>query len=71
MIQKRHLKEAKRIGDDSWDLLHWQDLRRNASPEQQIEALRADQRWLLDHYYDTIGAIDDLIYDIESGSEED
>ena len=67
MIQDRHRKEAKAIGDASWELMAFSQLPRNASAKRQVEALKQDQKWQEDHIQEIGGAIDCLVNDIEEG----
>ena len=67
MIQPRHRAEAKAIGSDSWELLAFSQLRRNASAKSQVEALRRDQKWQELHQIEVSASIDRLIRDIEEG----
>ena len=67
MIHPRHRAEAKAIGDDSWELLNFQQLRRNASVKSQVEALERDRKWQEDHQTEITHRIDRLIRDIVEG----
>ena len=68
MKQARHIKEANDIGGNSYELLNYSGLRRNASSSKQIEALLSDQRWQRMHHEEVSSTIDDLIADIERTS---
>ncbi len=64
MKEAKHIEEAKHISADSWQLLNFMQLRKNASKASQIEALRADQLWQENHNNEIIRSIDRLIEDI-------
>ena len=59
---------AAEIGADSWAMLNFEQLPRNASAARQVEALKADQTWQRLKWEETSRAIDELIADIESTS---
>lgn len=60
-VQDKNRQKAKEIGNDSWELLNYASLSRGASRREQIEALRADRRWLDHKFNETMSAIDELI----------
>jgi hypothetical protein len=66
MKRPEHIKRAKEIGHDSWELISYMSLPSNAKPCDQIDALRHDQRWLRDHTDEICREIDQLIGDIEA-----
>lgn len=68
MKKLEHRLEAERIGADSWNLLNWSRLPRNANTRRQIEALRRDKKWLEDHINNIGCRIDALIRDIEKSN---
>lgn len=65
MKSQRAIGIAKEIGDMHFDLLHFNDLPKNASKKKQVEALRRDQRWQEDHQNEMSKHIDHLIDHIE------
>ena len=65
MIKKEHTLEAKKIGEDSWELLRFTDLAKNASRAAQVDALKSDRKWLCDHMDEVCHRIDDLIKEIQ------
>jgi hypothetical protein len=65
MKHGEHIMAASKIGSDSWALLNFENLPRNASRKRQIEALHADQRWLRNHTEEICHQIDKLIREIE------
>ncbi len=65
MIHAKHRKEAKVIGDDSWELLSFRELPQNASAARQVEALTKDRNWQTNHYEEICRRIDVLMEDIE------
>ena len=68
MKRPENIETAEQIGADSWALLNYDQLPRNASAARQIEALKADQTWQRLKWEETSRAIDDLIASIESTS---
>ncbi len=67
---KRHDKketftEATSIGDDSYELQAFMQLKTSASTKKQIEALKSDQRWQQDHLDEVSGRIDRLMHKLE------
>jgi len=64
MKRQEHIETASQIGGDSWALLNFEQLPRNASAARQIEALKADQTWQRMKWEETSRAIDELISDI-------
>ena len=68
MKRPEHVREAKRIGNDSWELFHFAGLPRNASVQRQVDALHNDQVWLLDHINDVCSDIDTLIRSIQEAT---
>lgn len=60
-----HVKRAKDIGNDSWELQHFTMLRTNASARSQVEALRRDAEWLTAHMEEIGSAIMCLMQGIE------
>ena len=65
MKKPKHVKEAKLIGNDSWELINFTQLPKNASRKRQIEALKDDQKWQEDHMIEISSQIDYLIADID------
>lgn len=65
MKKPEYIKEAKEIGDDSWDLSQFLDLPKNASKKQQIEALKSEAKWMEDHINTIVYRIDQLCLKIE------
>lgn len=61
----KHIEEAERIGADSYSLLNYSELPRNASRARQVEALKRDQHWQQLHHDEVSRWIDYLIQDIE------
>lgn len=57
--------EAISIGSDSYELQNFMVLKKTASKESQIEALKSDQNWQRDHFDEISGRIDILIQRIE------
>ncbi len=55
-----HIAEAKKIGDDSWELINFLELPDSASADEQIAALEADHQWQVDHISEIGAAIDRL-----------
>ena len=68
MKLQKHIETANRIGADSWELLSFVNLPKNASSARQITALKQDREWQRLKYEETGDAIDRLIADIESSS---
>lgn len=62
--EKEHIKRAKELGDDSWELINFNELQTNASTESQVKALNRDRDWLTSHVECVAAGIDDLIQDI-------
>jgi len=60
----RHIKEAEIIGNETWELQHFMQLK-NATKKRQIEALKLDQKWMHDHVNRWSAQIDYLIQAIE------
>ena len=67
MITAKTKREVKKIGDDSWTLINFENLRKNAGRGAQIEALQKDLRWQQDHLLEISGRIDELISKIRQG----
>ena len=65
MKKPEHIKMAKAIGEDSWELLNFIQLPKNASKEKQIEALKSDLNWMKNHLYTIEHSIDELCKLIE------
>jgi len=63
--RQEHIEEAERIGADSWGLNSFNDLPRDASCLKQIEALKADRRWIEDHINSVLRSIDYLIQEVD------
>ena len=59
------MTEAQHIGADSYSLINYDQLSMDATVGQQIDALRADNRWQQDHHEEIARAIESLIRDIE------
>ena len=66
MKQGKHTEEAARIGADSYVLLHFVQLPRNASVARQVLALKADMRWQNNHQEEVNRRLASLIADIEN-----
>ena len=62
-----HIEEAKKIGEDSFDLLSYNQLPKNASIVQQVEALKDDAKWQEDHNQEVQERIDRLVFNIQEG----
>ena len=71
MIEKGHKKEAKNIGDNSFELLNFVQLPDTATAEKQIQALRADQDWQEDHNTEISRRIDYLMSEISEAADTD
>ena len=69
MKRPHHIKVAEMIAADSFALLHYEALPRNASVVRQCEALRADKRWLESHHTEIVHRLDRLCADIGAGIE--
>jgi hypothetical protein len=65
MARKEIFIEATKIGNDSYELQAFMQLKVSANRKKQIEALKADQRWQQDHLDEISGRIDRLIYKLE------
>jgi len=65
MKQLEHIQKAKEIGADSWGLINFGSLPYNASAAKQVEALRADMRWMQEHMTEIVHRIEHLIRKIE------
>jgi hypothetical protein len=61
-----HIKEARLIGAESFALLQYDQLPRNASAARQIDALKRDQLWQSIHHDEVSSRIDQLIAKIEA-----
>ena len=68
MKRAEHIDEARKIGDDSWCLLHFAQLPPGANARDQVAALHADQVWQRLHHDEISRRIDILIRAIEDGS---
>ncbi len=68
MKRPEHIEEARQIGANSFALLQYDQLQRNASAARQIEALKRDQHWQQLHHDEVSSRIDRLIQDIEATS---
>lgn len=64
-----HVARATEIGNDSWQLQHFEQLRKNASIAAQIEALESDQLWQAHHSIEISGQMDELIRDIREDTQ--
>jgi hypothetical protein len=67
VISKRTREEVVDIGANSYALHNFNDLKKSASKAKQIEALRADRRWHVDHNSEIIHRINVLLYGLEYG----
>ena len=67
MKQQQHIAEAQAIAGESFDLMHYVQLRANASAACQVEALKRDQHWQWMHHGEVSARIDELIRAIEDG----
>ena len=65
MKEQEIINEAISIGNDSYELQHFMQLKKTASNKSQIEALKSDQSWQRDHLDEVSGRIDRLIYKLE------
>lgn len=68
MKRQEHIEEARQIGADSFALLQYDQLPRNASAARQVDALKRDQHWQQLHHDEVSSRIDRLIQDIEATS---
>ena len=68
MKQADHIQEAEMIGAESFSLLNYNQLPRNASAARQVDALKRDQHWQQLHHDEVSSRIDRLIRAIEDGS---
>lgn len=64
--QQNHVERAEAIAADSWGLMQFDQLPSDASAAQQVDALKADAKWMELHMIEVQNAIDELIDDIES-----
>ena len=71
MIKPKYKKEAKNIGDNSFELLNFVRLSSSATAEEQMQALREDQNWQEDHNTEISRQIDHLIDDISEDAYRD
>ena len=69
MKRQRAIAMAKEIGDMHYQLIHFDQLPKTASKEQQLEALRQDQRWQEQHQTEMNRHIDNLMTTIEYGND--
>ena len=67
MKQKKHIDIADKIGEDSWDLLNFNELKNSSVASVQVTALKVDQKWQEDHQNEISRRIDGLIQEIEEG----
>ena len=67
MKRDDHVQEAKDIGDNSFDLICFNQLPKRSSVPEQIAALRSDQRWQENHNIEVSSQIDHLIQCIDNG----
>jgi len=58
---------AKKIGDDSFELLNFGNLPDSASENRQRNALKRDRDWQTDHHNEIVARIDYLISNILRG----
>ena len=65
MKKPQHIAEARAIAGDSFELMHYGQLRKNASVARQVEALKRDQAWQKMHQEEVSERIDELIRSIE------
>ncbi len=65
MKKPEHIETAVDIGNDSWELINFNQLPKNASVKRQVEALRADRNWQQNHMEQTARRIDNLISEID------
>jgi hypothetical protein len=68
MKRAEHVNEAEQIGAESFSLLNYGQLPRNASAVRQADALKRDQHWQQLHHDEVSSRIDRLIRAIEDGS---
>jgi len=68
--QTEHIKEANDIGNNSYQLLNFAQLPKDASAEAQVEALKQDATWQENHASDVMRSIDRLIRKIEESNEQ-
>ncbi len=64
MITKLTQEIAKQIGEDSFDLLNFNQLPVRCSIVEQTRALKRDQEWQTDHHNEIVSRIDTLISEI-------
>lgn len=65
MKRDKYISEAEMIGKESFTLLHFRELSAGASREQQVSALKRDQRWQKLHHVEISARIDKLLQNIE------
>lgn len=70
MKRHEHIRMARAIGKDSWELINFMQLPKNASGEEQIEALKADATWMDGHMIEIAQEIDVLCRLIEEAADE-
>lgn len=61
--------KAKALGDDSWELLNFGNLRKNASAGAMAEALERDAQWIRLHTEAVVGLIENLASQIRMNHE--
>lgn len=61
--------EAEAIGNNSFELINFVELPDTATAQEQIDALRADQRWQEHHNIEISQAIDRLIQLVEDDAD--
>lgn len=66
MKNEEIIKEAFKIGRDSYELQHFMQLNKRVGIKKQIEALKQDQVWQQDHHDEISGCIDILINKLEN-----
>ena len=64
MKKDEHIEAAKSIGNDSWELINYSQLPKNASAARQVKALEDDLKWLEDHQIEISSRINYLIDEI-------
>ena len=63
------IAKAAQIGNDSWQLQAFAALPPDATADEQIAAIRNDKRWQWRHWSAIETEMDNLIHDIELGSQ--
>jgi len=62
---------VREIEGESFGLINYRDLYKNASKESIIQALKHDKKWERDHHDEVVGRFDDLIIWLENKDWED